>query len=195
MGRIGHDGRETRRIQIGSHAGTHCDAPRHFLSAGATVDKLPLDTLIGPASLVDFSGVGGPCIEAADLERELAGRPMDRLLLRFDWSDNWRKPTYYTDHPYLSRNAAHWLVDHGVRLVAMDTPTPDSPAGDGQDGEDSPVHKILLAGNVILVEYLTNLRSIQTATVELIVLPLKIQGGDGAPARCVAAECERENSR
>ena len=82
---------------------------------------------------------------------------------------------------------AGW-VEQGNRLIAMDTPSPDNPAHSRGTPKDSPNHKVLLGAEVVLVEYLTNLKSINHTEVELIVLPLKLKGCDGSPARCIAIE-------
>ena len=124
----------------------------------------------------------------ADFEDQLQERRPERLIIRFDWSDFWGKMEYYTDYPFLSKAAAQWLVDRGVRLLAMDTPSPDNPVDGWRSQIDSPVHKIFLANAVVVVEYLCNLKELKQREVELLVLPLKIQDGDGAPARCVAIE-------
>jgi kynurenine formamidase len=112
----------------------------------------------------------------------------ERLIMRFDWSDRWGNLAYYSDHPYISDEAAQWLVDRGVRLLAMDTPMPDNPKNGRGTDNDSPVHKILLGDGMILVEYLCNLRELSRREVELIVLPLKLEKGDGCPVRAVAIE-------
>lgn len=189
LGRHGIEDRETRKLVLGTHTGTHCDAPRHFIPGGQTVDTLSLETLIGPAFIVDFSN-SQPSqeIDVADFEQQLGEHRPERLVMRFDWSDQWGKLRYYTDHPFISEAAAQWLVDRGVRLLSMDTPMPDNPKNGRGSDRDSPVHKILLGHGVILVEYLCNLRALQQQEVELVVLPLKIRDGDGSPARCVAIE-------
>lgn len=189
MGSHGVENRETRKIVLGTHTGTHCDAPRHFIPGGQTVDTISLDTLIGPAFVVDFSD-SHPLqeMEVADFERRLGDRRPDRVVMRFDWSDQWGKTGYYTDHPSISQAAAHWLVNRGVRLLAMDTPMPDNPANSRGSRLDSPNHKVLLGNGVILVEYLCNLKELRQREIELIVLPLKILDGDGSPVRCVAIE-------
>lgn len=189
LGRHGIENRETRKLVLGTHTGTHCDAPRHFVEGGRTVDKLPLDILIGPALVVDFSSKKPKQeIGVEDFVEQLGDRSADRLIIRFDWSKYYNKMEYYTDHPYLSEAAAHWLVDRGVKLLAMDTPTPDNPVNGWRCQLDSPVHKILLRNGLVVVEYLCNLEALKQTEVELIVLPLKIKDGDGAPARCVAIE-------
>jgi arylformamidase len=96
--------------------------------------------------------------------------------------------SFYTDHAYLSHEAAHWLVDRGVRLLGMDTPQPDNPRSDPKATVDSPIHKILLGNGVILVEYLCNLSLLHSSEIEFIALPLKILGADGSPVRAIAIE-------
>lgn len=187
LGRHGIENRESRRLVLGTHTGTHCDAPSHFIPGGRSVDDIPLEQLIGPAELVDFSGVP-ECYEVSvsDLTARLAGRRPERLVLRFDWSKHFGTMKYYTDLPFLSEDAAKWVVDQGIRLIAMDTPMPDNPKNGRGSANDSPNHKVLLGNGVIIVEYLCNLDAIPVGAIELIVMPLRIVGADGSPIRCVA---------
>ena len=185
------ENRETRKIVFGTHTGTHCDAPSHFIPGDRSIDQVDLDVFIGPALVVDFSHAE-PLqeMQVEDLEREFQEERPSRVIFRYDWSENWGKDRYYSHNPFLSEDAASWLVDRGVKLVAMDTPMPDNPKhGMGCD-IDSPIHKILLGNGVVLTEYLTNLRSIKKREVELIVMPLKIENGDGSPARVVCIESD-----
>jgi arylformamidase len=189
LGRHGIENRETRKLVLGTHTGTHCDAPRHFVPGGKTIDQISPDVFVGPATLLDFSVVGPKQeVNVSDLEKQLGSERPERLILRFDWSDHWGRLSYYSDHPYLSQAAARWLVERGVRLLAMDTPMPDDPRNGRGAPLDSPNHTILLGAEVILVEYLCNLRSLKTREIELIVAPLNIRDGDGAPLRCFAIE-------
>jgi kynurenine formamidase len=189
LGRHGIENRETRKLTLGTHTGTHCDAPRHFVPGGQTIDQVLPEVFIGLAVVLDFSRAPeGYAVEPADLEMHLGARRAERVVLRFDWDRHWGTLKYYQDHPYLSRDAARWLVRRRVRLLAMDTPMPDNPKDGANAAEDSPVHKILLGQGIILVEYLTNLAALRRSEVELLVLPLKVRDGDGAPARCVAIE-------
>ena len=138
--------------------------------------------------LLDLHDFGERAEVSSDVIRERLGeaRPT-RLMLRFDWSDKIFEPNYYADHPYLSEDSAHLLVERGVRMLAMDTPMPDNPKNGRGTPNDSPNHRILLGAEVILVEYVTNLRSLGTAKeIDLFVLPLKIEDGDGSPVRCLA---------
>ena len=105
----------------------------------------------------------------------------ERLILRFGWDSHWGTMAYYLNHPFISDAAASWLADRGVKLLGMDTPMPDNPLNGRGTPNDSPVHKILLGREVILVEYLCNLQALKKSDVHLIVLPLNILGMDGSP--------------
>jgi arylformamidase len=189
LGRHGIEGRETRKIVLGTHIGTHADAPRHFIPQGRTIDDVSLDILIGPATVVNFA----PCrplqvIDIADLKAKLGDKIPTRLVLRTDWSEHFGQMAFYNEYPFFSEAAATWMVENGVRLIAMDTPSPDNPAHSRGTPKDSPNHKVLLGAGVVLVEYVCNLKALTASEVELIVLPLKLKGCDGSPARCVAIE-------
>jgi arylformamidase len=189
LGRHGIEGRETRKVVLGTHIGTHADAPRHFIPSGGTIDEVPLDVLVGPATVADFT----ECqplqeIDVVDLKKRLGDKIPKRLILRTGWSDYFGNMKFYNEYPFLSENAAQWLVDNGVRLIAMDTPSPDNPAHSRGTAKDSPNHIVLLGAGVVLVEYLTNLKALTALEVELVVMPLKLKGCDGAPARCAAIE-------
>jgi arylformamidase len=189
LGRHGVEGRETRKLVLGTHIGTHADAPLHFIPKGKGIDEVPLDVLVGPAQVVNFTPAK-PLqeIDVPDLEARLGGRVPARLILRTDWSQHFGQMPFYTQYPFLSENAAKWLVQKGVRLIAMDTPSPDNPAHSRGTGKDSPNHKVLLGAGVVLVEYVCNLKELSSADVELVVLPLKLKGCDGSPVRCIAIE-------
>jgi arylformamidase len=187
LGRHGIEGRESRKIVMGTHTGTHVDAPCHFIPGGATIDQLPLELFVGPATVLDFT-YSEPMqeMQVEDFERQLGDRRVDRLVMRFDWSDHWGSLKYYAEQPYISEAAATWLVERGVKLLGMDTPQADSARNGRGSAKDSPVHKILLGAGMIKLEYLTNLRELRATEIELIALPIKIRDGDGAPVRCIA---------
>ena len=187
LGRHGLENRETRKLVLGTHTGTHIDAPRHFIPGGDTVDKLPLEQLVGPASVLDLTAFGaGMEVGVSDLERILGDRPATRVLMRFDWDRTLGTMTYYNDSPFLTEEAAQWLVDRGCRLLGMDTAMPDNPKHGRNGPKDCPNHKILLGNGVVLLEYMVNLSAIDQSEVYLVVAPLKIRDGDGAPARAFA---------
>lgn len=189
MGRLGMEGRVSRKLVLGSHTGTHIDAPSHFIEGGATIDKLPLETFIGKATVVDFSHASHlEEINAEKLEARLGNCSTDRIIIRFDWSDNWGNSIYYKKHPFFSECAARWVAQKNVKLLGLDTPQADDPRNGHGCDKDSPVHKILLGAGVIKLEYLTNLRLLSSSLVDIIALPMNILDGDGSPVRCVAIE-------
>ncbi|OGV42616.1 MAG: hypothetical protein A2X46_04955 [Lentisphaerae bacterium GWF2_57_35] len=189
LGRHGIEDRESRRIVMGTHTGTHMDAPLHFIPRGGPIDKVPLELLIGPARMVDFSNAKSKQeFGVKDFQRVLGRDRPKRLVMRFDWSRHWGTIKYYQKQPYISEEAAEWLIKQGVRLLAMDTAQADSPDNGRNAPKDSPVHKIMLGQGCYFLEYLTNLHEVQHMNFEMIVLPLKLLDADGAPARCIAIE-------
>jgi arylformamidase len=182
LARHGIEGRETRKLVLGTHTGTHIDAPRHFVPNGSTVEKIRLYQMCGNATLLDLSKVEKrTCVTLDDMKDIVGDRSVDRVVLRFDGDDCLGTRSYYDDQPWISTEAARWLVDNGCMLLGMDVAMPDCP-----DDKSMSVHKILLEAGVVIVEYLVNLSALGTNEFELFVAPLKIKGGDGAPARCFA---------
>ena len=194
LGRHGIENRESRKLVLGTHSGTHMDAPSHFIKDGKSIDQISLEQLMGPASVIDFSSFKAFSeIQKKDLEECLGNRPCERVLLRYDWDKMLGSMNYYDDTPFLSEEAAQWLVDKGCRLVGMDTPMPDNPKNGKGCDVDSPIHKILLGNNVVLCEYLINLSEISKPVVDLYIAPLKIHEGDGSPVRAFAIENDSTN--
>lgn len=187
LGRFEVEGRETRKITMGTHTGTHVDAPRHFIPGGATIENEDLGKYYGPACVLDFSDLSDKTEISLDMLK--ARLPLDhpnRLLFRFDWDLRLNNREYYSHHPFLSEEAADFLVTIGVVLVGFDSPMPDNPLNGSGSERDSPNHTIFLSNGVVILEYLTNLRELGKHWFTLSALPLKIQQGDGAPVRAVA---------
>jgi kynurenine formamidase len=168
------------RIAIGMHCGTHMDAPFHFIGNGRTIDQVPLECLVGPAVLVDLrEAAKDGVIEKKDLADFYPKLNRTRkIVINTGWSHVWGKPNYFTDHPVLTAEAAQFLVDSGVQLVGLDTPSVDRPP--------FPAHIPLLGSDIVIVENLTNLDDIAGEVFELIVLPLKITSREGSPVRAIA---------
>lgn len=166
------------QIELGSHTGTHVDAPAHFLQRGNTIDRLDLELLIGEALVVDAGDVDS--LSASKLERLDIPLGVERLLLKTRNSDHWthRDNAFFTDFVALTEDGAQWLVDRTMRLVGTDylsvAPLEDP----------APVHLTLQGSSVVLVEGL-NLSQVPAGTYQLVCLPLKLVGCDGAPARAV----------
>lgn len=186
LGTIPKEGRETREVTFGTHTGTHVDAPLHFIDGGAAVEDLPLDALFGPVQFVDFTHLEENDRVTPEILDDIRIRP--RMIFQFGWENRWGDPDdFYYNYPYFTVGAAEQLVKEGVQLMGFDTPSPDASSGplDGSN-EDSPVHKVLLDAEVVLLEYLRNLDAVDWShDWSLSALPVKIRGADGAPARVV----------
>src|SRR4051812_8635043 len=173
------DSANVSTLTLGDHTGTHVDPPLHFIEGGATADQLPLDALVGPCVVIEFPGAGP--ITSEWLEGQNLPTNATRLLLKTRNSALWADP----NHPYtrdivaVGASAARWCVDRGVRLVGIDYLTIE-PQGPEKAGY--PTHHTLLGARVVIIEGL-DLRSVNAAGSELVCAPLKIGGGDGAPAR------------
>jgi arylformamidase len=167
-------------FHLGSHDGTHVDAPLHFIADGAPVDQLPLDALVGPARVVEVANAGH--ITAAMLDA-LAWPPgTERVLFKTRNSARWDEPTFYEDFVAVAPDAARWLVERGVRLVGIDYLSIEAydPAG------TAATHTMLLGAGVVIVEGL-DLRGVAPGAYTVMCLPLKFLGADGAPARVLLA--------
>jgi len=166
------------RFECDLHTGTHIDAPWHCTADGLTVDQLPLEVLIGPALVVNLPH--RPVITSLDLDALGVSPTIERLLLRTDNSELWRSNVaeFREDYVGLDKGAAEWVARHGIRLLGTDYLSVE-PYGRG------PVaHRLLLGADVVLLEGL-NLADVDPGLYELICLPIKLEGADGAPARAV----------
>ena len=164
-------------IRFGSHTGTHADAARHFFDDGQTVDAIPLDRLIGPALLLSFPDELR-AVSAADLQKhELKGHT--RVLLRTRNSALLSQKEFVRDYTYLAPDGAQYLVDKGVELVGIDYLSIEQ----FHSGHHK-THRTLLGRSVVILEGL-DLSVPAPGEYELICLPLRIEGCDGAPARAV----------
>jgi arylformamidase len=163
-------------VHLSAHAGTHVDAPRHFIDDGPGTDALPLDILIGPARVVELTPgqeITVDALAAADLGAET------RLLFKTTNSSLWNRAAFEPGYVYVGEAAAHWLVTRGTRLVGVDYLSVEQFRRPG-----GPTHRALLGGGVVVIEGL-NLSGVAAGTYELLCLPLSIIGSDGAPARVV----------
>ena len=191
LGRINIEGRESRKILLGTHTGTHVDAPSHFIENGKSIDKVSLETFIGNALIICLKdSLLLEEISLSKLKKAIKGRFAERLILRYGWSKHWGNLNYYQHHPHLSKDAAKYIVDSGFKLLGMDTPQADSPKNCRGSKEDSPIHKILLGAGIIKLEYMNNLESLQEGYFKLVALPLNILDGDGSPVRCIGIQNE-----
>jgi arylformamidase len=166
------------RIQSGVHVGTHIDAPIHFVEGGATVDAIPLKSLLGRAYVVDLRKAD--VLDAAALESARIPPRTRRLLFKTRNSELWTsgESSFQRDFVAVDASGAEWLVKKGVKLVGVDYLSV-APFNDG-----GPTHRILLEAGVVVVEGL-NLAQVSKGRYTLYCLPVKLMGSDGAPARAV----------
>jgi arylformamidase len=158
------------------HAGTHIDAPVHFIEGAGGIETTPLDALVGPCVVVDARGVAGH-ITAGDIAR-LVPAGSERVLFKTTNGTLWDSSSFERGYVALLADAAHALVARGVRLVGIDylsvAPFEDP----------APVHVALLAAGVVILEGL-DLRTVEPGPYDLVCLPLLVPGADGAPARAL----------
>ncbi len=158
------------------HTGTHFDAPWHFLDQGARSDQVPLDAFLGPALVIEIPEV--TAVGRAELERfPLEG--VQRVLLKTRNSALLHDSVFHEDFTYLTKDGAEYLVTCGLRLVGIDYFSIDrfrSP--------DFPAHHALLGAGVVIVEAV-DLSAVPPGSYELLCLPMKLVGLDGAPVRAV----------
>jgi arylformamidase len=164
------------RMALTTHSGTHVDAPAHLLAGGATVDQLPLEILLGKARVVEL--LARERVERADLEA-LDLRDDLRVLFKTRMSGQMLKPVYQEDHVYVTVDAAHYLAQAGIKLVGFDYLSVDR-----SGSADFPAHHALLEAGVVVVEGL-DLSEVEPGEYEMACLPLRVGGGDAAPARVV----------
>ena len=163
------------RYSFGSHTGTHVDPPFHFIERGVTVDKLPLELLIGRTRVVEVS----------------ASRIDEEMIREFDFTENmrvlfktrnsylWSQKTFVEDFVYITPGGARELVNNGIKVVGIDYLSVE------KFGAPEPeTHLTLLSEGTVIIEGL-DLREVEPGDYEMICLPLKVKDGDGAPARVV----------
>lgn len=163
-------------LVLGSHTGTHVDAPYHFIDGAARLGDVALDRMVGEAVVLDLRG--RTAVDRAALAAAPVGAG-DIVLLRTDNSERWARPEFQRDFTYVTEDAAHWLVERGVRAIGMDYLSIER-----FGSTDFPVHHILLGAGVFVIEGL-DLRAADPGRYLLVCLPLKFPGLDGAPARAV----------
>jgi len=174
------DAANVSELRLGTHTGTHVDPPFHFLDGGATAEALDLSVLVGPALVADLRNAGDS-ITPDELEKLAVPGGTERILFRTPNSELWSKtPVRFPDsYTAMTPEGARWCVGRGIRLVGTDFLSIERKGAPGH-----PTHVALLEAGVIILEGL-DLSRVDPGAYELVVLPLKILGGDGAPARAI----------
>ena len=172
---LARDGVRVSRLVLGTHTGTHLDAPSPFVEGGRTVDQLDLATLFGPCRVIEIT-TDAPYVTAENL-RPFGLEAGVRVLLK---TRNSRRPpprVFIPDFVGLESSAALYLCEVGVRLVGIDGPSVDM-----WTASDFPCHRSLLTTGILILENLV-LRHVKPGSYELIAAPLNLVGADGCPVR------------
>jgi arylformamidase len=183
-------------LRVSCHSFTHVDARRHYFRDGKTIEETPLDAVVGDCAVIDLMDVAPN--EAVGPEK-LAARfghvgAADKVLFKSGWDGkrSFRTREFWTESPYLTRDAALFLKDRGVTTIAYDFPQDYVIRlllhGEIRPIEEHVTHDILLRAGVHMIEYVVNTAAITEQRVLLSAAPLKIPGADGAPARVYAIE-------
>jgi arylformamidase len=168
------DSSNVSTLHMSAHAGTHVDAPRHFFDDAAGADGLPLELLIGRARVVEIAsrrGIAAEDLAAVNLSEDV------RVLLKTHNSQLWASTKFHEDYVGVTESGARHLLDHGIKVVGVDYLSVEEFKRHG-----APAHRVLLGGGVIVIEGL-DLRDVEPGIYEMLCLPLRIVGADGAPAR------------
>ncbi|KAF9038235.1 hypothetical protein BJ165DRAFT_1532113 [Panaeolus papilionaceus] len=209
---IAKDGYNVTSLNMGSHTGTHLDAPYHFIQDGRKIEEILLEELVGPFVLVDLASEDDPRPTLKERQRitweghispalEKHAEATSHktlpsiLLIRTGWSEHFKTPTYF-HHPYLTKDAAERVLEAGFRVIGVDTASPDETPIDGLGGEEGfGFHEVVLGSGSMIVENLTNLDSLvralkstgrNTGSWVVSLAPLRLRGCDGSPIRAFA---------
>ena len=162
------------KVTMGAHTGSHIDGPSHFYDGRPGADSLPLEAMIGPATVVELDGLGAGPVDAPALEAAGVPEGVERLLLKTPNSQLWSREEFSRGFVRLDRSGAEWALERGLRLIGIDYLSIGDPDA----------HLVLLGAGVVALEGL-DLRAIAPGEYELLCLPLRLVGTDGAPARVV----------
>jgi arylformamidase len=180
------DGWNARTLHLYSHAGTHMDAPFHFGVNDQTIEEFEVSRFICDSWVIPIEALSRQKIKLEDLGKyvELI-EPGDGVILKTGWSKYINDTKYREELPGIHESLARWFVEKKINLLAVEPPS----IADVMDREEvTKIHEILLGGDVIIVEGITNLESLTKEKTTLVALPLKVKDGDGAPARVIAME-------
>jgi arylformamidase len=185
---IEKDGWNASTLEIYSHAGTHMDAPLHFDVNENGIDDIAADRFICQCHILRLAPADSKMLITIDNLGSIRDhiKPGEGIIFHTGWSKFKDDPSIYRDKlPRISQELAQWISDQKVNIVGVEPP---SIADVNNLDELQTVHRILLEGDVLILEGLCNLEAVKKDYVKLIALPLKIGQGDGAPVRALIIE-------
>jgi arylformamidase len=173
------------KIEIVANTGTYLDCPSHRYAHGNDLSQIgpeafcDLDALVIRADHRDVRAIDASWFR----DKELRGRA---VLVHTGWDAYWREASYAVEHPFLTRDAAEYLRDCGVKLVGIDSMNIDDTRHDGAGGKARPVHSVLLGADILIVEHLCNLAALPDQGFEFSAMPPKVRGAGTFPVRAMA---------
>ena len=171
---IEKDGFREKIITFCSHTGTHMDAPSHMLANGKNLDDYQCSKFIGKALLMDIKDERN----IKNYEKQL--ETVDFVIFKTGWAKYWHQPKYFENYPCISRETTDYLVGFNLKGIGFDAISIDPIDSKFEN------HNIIFENDMIIIENLTNLETIDQEIFELVVLPLKIKEADGSPIRAIA---------
>ncbi|MCL4385702.1 MAG: cyclase family protein [Actinobacteria bacterium] len=178
---ISVQGYNVLNICMGTHSGTHIDAPLHLIDKSNSVDELSCEKFLGMAYFIEILKSKNELINPADLEK-FEIKENDILVIRTGWEENSYKANYFTGFPYFSVDCAKYLILKRIKAIGVDLPSVDGPE------TNAAFHKKILAEGIPIIEALVNLKQLVGKRMMFSALPIKIKNGDGAPVRAIAFE-------
>jgi kynurenine formamidase len=182
-------GYDSEVIFLSTHTGTHIDAPSHFISGMATIDKIEINRFICNNAIL--LKIEKDCNQAVSRDDIIASedndvgeiKEKDTIVFFTGWQSQIESDIYMSNNPGLSSDAAEYLVEKKVNAVAIDAPSIDS----GIDASFK-AHKILLSNDILIIENICNLEKFNTGRFTLIITPLKLIGASGSPVRAIGIQ-------
>ncbi|MGC8644846.1 MAG: cyclase family protein [Thermoplasmata archaeon] len=173
---IAKDGYNLKEMHIGTHTGTHIDAPSHFIEGGEGVDELGLERLSGLATCIRYDQKEGI---------ELPEQKFKIILLYTGYNERWGEHRVFRDYSFINAKDAEEIRRYGAKIVGIDSPSVEAPGS-----KNFEAHRILLGNSIVIAENLNSrtLSGIIGKVVFVMIFPLLVKGGDGAPSRIVALE-------
>lgn len=180
---IEKEGYAEKDLVLGTHIGTHMDAPAHMIKGGKTLDQYQVADFIGQAFIIPFAyddlEDNSQLEYLSQFETEI--RESDFIILKTNWSVKWGMKDYFEKYPALDKSAAEYLSGFRLKGIGLDAISIDQ-----YDNEKFDAHHILLGNEILIVENLCNLEKIRSSSFKLYVFPLRITASDGSPIRAIA---------
>ncbi|WP_053375335.1 cyclase family protein [Paenibacillus sp. FJAT-27812] len=172
---ISQDGYNNHQLSINMHAGTHIDGPMHLLDVQQYIDEFPVEQFVGDAVLLDVRGVSAIAYKE---EYEELIKEEQIVIVYSGHGELYGEPSYFTDYPVLNGQFVDLLIRKRVKMIGLDTPSPDKYPFD--------IHKKLFENHILIIENLKHVERLAgISAFEIIALPLRIQA-DSSIARVIA---------